>query len=161
MNPKEMIMTNSTNAKAFTIALVTALTLVFVPLAKAEGKRCSNATVKGTFGEKDTGFITAPPEFAGPFAGINTEVFDGNGGLAGAGMVSINGNIVPQTYKGTYMVNPDCTGTYTVLNSLGLTIHAFFVVVAGGNELEIVITDPGTVITCVAHRQSLKGEWEE
>jgi hypothetical protein len=53
---------------------------------------------------------------------------------------------------GTYQVNPDCTGTYTVTGG-GLTIDAFFVIDQDGNELKIVITDPGNVINCVAVKQ--------
>jgi len=140
----------STIAKAFTIA---ALALGVAPAANARNKGCSLATLKGTFADKVTGFITAPPEVAGPIAGVNLETFDGNGALTGTGTSSLNGNIVPGTYTGTYTVNPDCTGTYTVQNSLGLTVHAFFVIADGGNELHDIITDPGTVITCIHRRQ--------
>jgi hypothetical protein len=44
--------------------------------------------------------------------------------------------------------------TYTVeISPLGLKTDAFFVIDQGRNELQIVITDPGTVITCVARKQ--------
>lgn len=161
MNAKERIMKRNTTAKAFAIAAVTALALTVTPIAKADSRGCSNATLKGAFADKDTGFITAPPALAGPFAGVNTETYDGNGTLTGAGIVSLNGNIVPGTFTGTYHVNPDCTGTYTVQNSLGLTVHAFFVIDDGGNELQILITDPGTVITCIARRQYPMGDWRQ
>lgn len=151
-------MKRSTIVKAFTIAAVTALALGVAPLAKAQGKACSDATLKGTYADKDTGFITAPAALAGPFAGVNLETFDGDGALTGAGTVSLNGNIVQQTYTGTYTVNRDCTGTYTVQNSLGLTINAFFVIDDAGAELRIVITDPGTAITCIARRQYPVGD---
>jgi hypothetical protein len=161
MNAKEMIMKRSTTGKAFAIAAVTALALTVAPMAKADSKGCSNATLKGTFADKDTGFITAPPTLAGPFAGVNTEIFDGNGALTTTGMASLNGTIVPAASKGTYTVNPDCTGTYTVQNSLGLTIHAFFVIADSGNELHVIVTDPGTVITCIARRQYPMGDWRQ
>lgn len=143
----------STIKKTLAMSAVAALALALAPAAKAGNRGCSLATLKGAFADKDTGFLTAPPAMAGPFAGVNLETFDGRGGLTGAGIVSLNGNIVPGTFKGVYTVNPDCTGTYTVQNSLGLTVHAFFVIADGGNELYIVITDPGTVITCIARRQ--------
>jgi hypothetical protein len=155
-----MIMKLTTITKTLVMGAVAALTLV-APTAKAGGRTCSNATLKGTFADKDTGFLTAPPAMAGPFAGVNLETFDGHGALTGAGVVSLNGNIVPATFRGTYTVNPDCTGTYTVQNSLNLTVHAFFVIADGGDELQIVITDPGTVITCVARRQSRGGDSEQ
>jgi len=140
----------STITTTLAMAAVAALTLV-APVAKAQ-PGCSNATLKGTFSDKDTGFIVAPPQFAGPFVGVNLEVFDGTGGMTSTGMGSLNGNITTGTFKGTYTVNSDCTGTYSGLNSLGLTIHAFFVISDGGNQLDIVIIDPGTVISCVARR---------
>src|SRR5271157_3419482 len=114
MNAKERIMKRNTTAKTFAIAAVTALALTVAPIAKADSnsRGCSNATLKGAFADKDTGFITAPPALAGPFAGVQTEIFDGNGVLTTAGIASLNGNIVAVTGKGSYTVNPDCTGTY-------------------------------------------------
>lgn len=143
-------MKSSTIAKTFAIAAVTALGLGIAPTANAQNKACSNASLHGIFADKDTGFITSPPALAGPFAGVNVETFDGNGTLTGHGMVSLNGEIAPQSYTGTYTVNPDCTGTYTIeISPFGLTTHAFFVITDGGNELQVVITDPGNVITCI------------
>lgn len=42
--------------------------------------------------------------------------------------------------------------SYTVSGG-GLTVDAFFVIDQGGNELQIVITDSGNVIGCVARKQ--------
>ena len=114
MNAKEMIMKRSTIAKTFTIAAVTALALGIAPTAKADDKGCSNATLKGTFAYTASGFITAPPAMAGPFAGVGTQTFDGNGGTTATATLSQNGNILPVTITGTYTVNPDCTGTFTI-----------------------------------------------
>jgi hypothetical protein len=154
-------MKRSAITKFFAIAVATMVFLVVAPTGNAQGRTCSNLTLKGTFADNDTGFLTAPPAMAGPFAGVNRETFDGNGTMTGAGTVSLNGNIVPQTFKGTYTVNPDCTGTYTIQNSLGLTIHGFFVIADSGNELRVVIADPGTVITCIARRLFPIGSWEQ
>jgi len=154
-------MKRSTIAQTFTIAAVTALALGLAPMAKADSKGCSNATLKGTFVDKDSGWIfTSPSAAPVPFAGVNIETFDGNGTLTGTGMASVNGNIMSGTFKGTYTVNPDCTGTYTS-ESPGLTVHAFFVIDDSGNELQIVITNPGTVISCVARRQFPAGDWRQ
>jgi hypothetical protein len=102
----------------------------------AEDKGCSNASLQGTFADKDTGFITSPAAVAGPFAGVNVETFDASGNLTGHGVASLNGHVAQQSYTGTYTVNPDCTGTYTVeISPFGLTTHAFFVIAEGGNEL--------------------------
>jgi len=145
-------MKHSTIAKTLTIAAVTALGLVITPTAKADDKGCSNASLKGTFAQMGTGTITAPPSMAGPLANVGVLTFDGNGGIIGSLVNSINGATVPATETGTYKVNADCTGSYTVQLSLGFPANAFFVVTDGGNEIQIIITDPGAVITCVAKR---------
>jgi hypothetical protein len=155
-----MTMNRSTIAKAFTIAAVTALALGIAPTANAQDKGCSNATLKGTFAEKDTGFITNPPPApASLFAGVNLDTFDGKGTITASGFATLDGNGAPQTETGTYTVNSDCTGTYAVQISPGdFTAHAFFVIDDGGNELQIIVTDPGTVINCVARRVFPKRE---
>lgn len=90
MNAKELIMKRNTIAKTFAIAAVTALALGVAPTAKAENnKGCTNATLRGTFAHRATGFITAPPDMAGPLAGVGTDTFDGNGGFAGTATLSI------------------------------------------------------------------------
>ena len=138
----------SNTAKAMTIVAVFTLALTAVPAAKAAGKGCSNATLSGTYSDQDTGTIVG----VGPFAGVNVDRFDGKGNITISGMSSLNGSISAGVETGTYQVNADCTGTYTVTGG-GLTIDAFFVIAQTGNELRIVITDPGTVINCVARKQ--------
>src|SRR5260370_41329364 len=152
MNAKEMIMKPSI-AKTFTMAAVTALALAISPTAKADDKGCSNVTLTGTFACTSTGFITAPPDFAGPFAETGTQIFNGRGGTPAAVTLSQNGNILPVTIKGTYTVNPDCTGTFTLLVSpIGVTVHVFFVIDDSGNGFQAIETDPGLVITRIGRR---------
>jgi hypothetical protein len=159
MNAKGMTMKRNTIAKTFAIAAVMALALGMAPTAKADNKGCSNASLKGTFSHMATGFVTAPPAMAGPFAGVGTDTFDGHGGITGAATLSINGNIVPLTETGTYKVNPDCTGTYTVTSEGGTTI-ASFVITDGGNEIQAICTDPGIVLTHIYRRQfPALGDW--
>ena len=157
MNAKEKIMKRSITAKAFTIAAITALALALAPMAKAQGKPCSNATLKGTFADRDTGTIIG----VGPYAGVILERFSGTGKLTGSGVQSINGTVAAGTFAGTYEVKPDCTGTYTVHTPQGRTFHASFVIDDDGNELQILITDPGTVINCLARRQFPVGDSEQ
>jgi hypothetical protein len=155
-------MKRSIIAKTFATTAVAALGLVVTPTAKADNRGCSNATLKGAFSQKGTGFITTPPSTAGPMANVGTFIFDGNGAVTGTLINSLNGNIVPATETGTYAVNPDCTGTYTVqISPLGITGHAFFVIDDSGNELQIITTDPGVVILCVARRQFPVGDWRQ
>lgn len=160
MNAKEMIMKRSTLAKTYAIAAVTALALGLAPTAKADSnKGCSNASLKGTFAHVATGFLTAPPAMAGPFAGAGTDTFDGNGGFTGTATLSLNGNIVSATETGTYKVNPDCTGTYTVPGPGGTTV--FFVIADSGNEFHGVCADPGVVLTHTFRRQFPASDWRQ
>ena len=69
-------MTRSTIAKTFAIGAVAALALGLAPMAKAERKECSVATLEGSFVRRDTGFVTAPPTIAGPLAGVSLLVFE-------------------------------------------------------------------------------------
>jgi|SRR5579863_8752560 len=146
-------MKRSTIAKTFSMAAVTALALCISSTAKADDKGCSNATVRGSYAQTGTGVITAPPDQAGPFANVGTLVFDGNGGLTGALTISQNGMSAQATETGTYTVSSDCTGTYTVqIAPFGITSQAFFAIDTNGDELEIIVTDAGSVITCVAKK---------
>jgi hypothetical protein len=156
MNAKEIFMKRSTIAKNFAIAAVTALALGVAPMAKADNKGCSNATLKGTFAHTASGFEIAPPSIAGPLAGVGTDTFDGKGNVTTTAMLSINGNIVPVTATGTYTVNPDCTGTYKIP---GTTL--FLVIADSGNEIHAICVDPGVVLNHTFRRQYPAGDWRE
>jgi len=145
-------MTRINIARTFSMGAVAALALGLAPMAKAERKECSAATLEGSFVRRDTGFVTAPPAIAGPLAGVHLVVFDGNAAFTSTGFASLNGNVSESTGTGTYTVNPDCTGTYTSLSSTGRTGTAFFVIADNGNEIHILPTNPGASITCIARR---------
>lgn len=160
MNAKETIMKRSTISTTFAIAAVTALVLGLATTAKANDKGCSNATLIGTFGFTSTGFITTPPAVAGPFAGVGTQAFDGNGATTATATQSQSGNIRQVTITGTYSVNPDCTGTLTLLASPGgFTSHFYFVIDDTGNEFLAICTDPGVVLTRIERRQFQVTDW--
>jgi hypothetical protein len=143
----------TTVGKVLTIAALTTLALAIAPTVRASDKGCSNNTLRGSYAQIGTGVVTAPPDQAGPFANVGTLIFDGNGGVTGALVASSNGSSSPATETGTYTVNSDCTGTYTVqIAPFGITSQAFFAIDTNGDELEIIVTDPGSVITCVAKK---------
>ena len=167
-------MKHSSIARTFAIAAVTAIAVGVVPTAKASDKGCSNASLAGTFADKDTGFIIPGANAAPiPFAGVNVITFDGNGNMKATGFSSVGGSTGPQVETGTYTVNPDCTGTYTVaicstepctlqpLTSGAVIVHALFVIDESLSELQIIIKDPTNVITCVARRQFSVGDWRQ
>jgi hypothetical protein len=152
------------NAKNFAIAALTALALCVAPAAKADDKGCSNASLQGSFADKDIGWVILGPNTSPvPFAGVNSITFDGNGNMTATGWGSFGGSTAAQNEVGTYKVNPDCTGTYAVTidpnTPDAMPAHAFFVIDDNLNELQIIVIDAGNVITCVARRQFSLGDW--
>jgi hypothetical protein len=157
-----MIMKRTNIANNLAITVATALALGVAPTAQAEDKGCSNISLKGTFAYRVTGFITAPPQIAGPFASVGTQTFDGNGGTTAAAWVSQNGNILQVTIKGIYTVNPDCTGTFTTqISPVGITSHVFFVIDDDEAGFQAIQTDPGVVVAGIARRQFPVGDGKQ
>ena len=82
-------MTRNSIAKTLAMGAVAALALNLAPLAKAERKECSAATLEGSFVRRDSGFVITPPGVAGPLSGVYLVIFDGNGGFTSAGFSSL------------------------------------------------------------------------
>ena len=146
---------NFTIAKTFAIAAITALALGITSTANAEDKKCSVATLQGTFVYTSTGaIVSAPiPSLVGPSAEVGTLHFDGIGGVTFAFNSSQNGNIGPGTATGIYTVNDDCTGTYTEGYTSGFTAHFSFVLDDYGNGFQAICQDMGVVDTVIARKQ--------
>jgi len=162
MKTQEMIMKNSAIAKTFALAAVTALALGIAPAAKADNKGCSNASLTGTFAYTLTETVIAPPAIAGPSAEVGTQTFDGKGATTGTATLSANGTIFQLTFAGTYTVNPDCTGTFTLqIAGTPITQHVFFVIDDSGAEFRAIETDAGFVGTRIARRQFPSGDWRQ
>jgi hypothetical protein len=160
MNAKEITMKRITLVKTLTIAAVAVLALGIAPAAKAQS--CSILSLHGAFSYKGTGTIVSPPEIAGPIDEVGTLTFNGNGVVTGAGVLNQGGTATPVTKTGTYTVNPDCTGTYTVQYSLGFSSQFFFVIDSiepvglaylKGNELQVLCEDAGVVLDGTVRNQ--------
>ena len=125
------------------IAFATVFVLGIVPRAQAgEDRECSTASLRGSFGFTSAGTLLAlPPPNAGPFAEIGRQTFDGQGNTEGTATLSANGNIRHVTFFGTYVVNPDCTGSMTLfILPFGTTITLDFVIDDDGAELRALLT---------------------
>jgi hypothetical protein len=113
-------------------------------------RRCSNATLKGSYGftiagTRPTGPPPAPVE---NFIGLAITNFDGNGGLTqtyGTSHGSILGDSSTDVGSGTYEINPDCSGTAT-LNLAGhgtpVSLRLWVLVVEGGDQINLVVMTP-------------------
>ena len=152
---------------ATVVVLATAFGLGIAPKAQAwEDKECSNATLKGSFGYSSTGTLLdsfVPPPFAGPFAEVGRQTFDGKGKTDGTATVSSNGNINQAVaINGTYEVKSDCTGSMTLnIPAFGATVHVDFVIDRDGEEIRAIVTDAGVIESRVYKKQFLEGRKEK
>lgn len=150
-------MKRTTIAKTLVITVATALALGIAPQAMAN---CSNATLRGAYAFTSTGSTTAAsPAGAGLVAEVGTQTFDGNGNTIGTATLSGNGTLFQLSITGTYQVNSDCTGTFTLMvtfpasSGIGtIPVHVSFVIDGIGTELRAIETDPGDVITRIYER---------
>jgi hypothetical protein len=148
---------------ALVIVFATMFVLGILPKAQADEHRgCSNDSLQGSFGFTNTGTnIALPPPLAGPIAQIGRQTFDGRGNTHGTATLSANGSIFSVTVQGTYVVNPDCTGSMTLyVSPFGSTVNADFVIDDDGAELRAIVTDAGAIESLVFKKQFPGGRKE-
>jgi len=123
-----------------TLALIVSSTLT------AYARPCSNQTLKGTYANSLHGLIY-PPDGSAPLvlAGVVKSTYDGQGNFTQVDAVGVNGHLTPgwRPGSGTYSVNPDCTGTSTIVIPGMADVHLQFVVSPSGNTSHFVVIDPG------------------
>jgi hypothetical protein len=110
---------------------------------------CSKASLHGAFIYISTGTLLdsyVPAPYAGPFAEVGRQTFDGKGKTTGTATLSSNGNITPVTIEGTYTVSADCNGTMTLnIPALDALVHVDFVIGGDGTQLRAIVTDTGVI----------------
>ncbi len=115
---------------------------------------CSNATIQGTYAFTIHGTILNSDGSTLLIDGLAKTTFDGKGNLTQLDAVAINGNVAPgwASNTGTYTVNPDCTGTFTVTNGSQSPVHLQMIIARSGNTIHDMVTDPGFATTAEAER---------
>src|ERR1017187_1515636 len=115
---------------------------------------CTNATIQGTYAFTIHGTILNPDGSTLLVDGLAKTTFDGKGNLTQLDAVAINGNVAPgwASNTGTYAVNPDGTGTFTVTNGSQAPVHLQMIVAQSGNTIHDMVTDPGVATTAEAER---------
>lgn len=116
--------------------------------AQSETPACNNKLIRGNYGVTIQGTKLVGPGPTGSQVGVAVVEYDGKGNLTQLDTVTINGDVVadfthtPAT--GTYSVNANCTGTFTINFTDGRpTVVTNFVVVDNGNEIDAVVTSAG------------------
>jgi hypothetical protein len=114
---------------------------------------CTDSTIKGDYAFTIHGQILTPN---GPLLvdGIAKTTFDGDGNLTQVDAVAVNGSIaeVWRPGTGTYTLNPDCTGTMTLINEGQAPLRLAIVVSQSGNVIHTVVTNLGRAVTSDAER---------
>jgi hypothetical protein len=126
---------------------------------------CNNWLIAGVYGFTIEGTkLSNPPGTnqnapLGPQVGVAITQFDGKGGLIQLDSVTIAGiqsaNLSETPTLGTYAVNADCTGTFTLNFTDGRpTVTTYFVVVDDGKEIDTMVkgVPPNTIAGVIATR---------
>ena len=130
--------------------LSTLIAALYVPASThaQDNPICRNRLIAGDYGFTIHGQKLGGPGLIGPQVGVAMTHFDGDGSFTQTDTVTINGFVVadfthpPAT--GTYAVNSDCTGTFTINFTDGRPpVATAFVVVDNGNEIDVVVTSAG------------------
>jgi hypothetical protein len=125
--------------------------------AQSDSKACNNELIRGNYGFTVQGTKLGGMGPTGQQVGVAMTEFDGKGNLTQIDTVTIDYNVVadfshtPAT--GTYTVNKNCTGTFTLNFTDGRPpVAASFVVVNSGDEIDTVVTSAGGMEGILATR---------
>jgi hypothetical protein len=126
------------------------LTLAFASAGYAQSNSpvCTDKMLVGSYGFTIQGTKLSGPGPTGPQVGVAMAHFYGNGQFTQIDTVTIGGEVVSDfthtPANGTYTVNGDCTGTFTITFSDGRPpVTTNFVVVDYGYEIDTVVTSAG------------------
>ena len=133
------------------LALVaTMLTFTTLPAMAAP---CSQFGVAGDYGYSFSGFVATPTGTFVPAAGAGRITFDRHGNVTGTQTRSLTGSALDETFSGSYTVNADCTGSFTVVVQPDTRTSVVNLVWTDDtNGVSAVFTNPGFVIAVTARR---------
>jgi hypothetical protein len=132
-----------------TLALAASSTLT------VHASACSNSTIEGTYAFTIRGTLFLPNGSTAVIDGIDKVTFDGKGNFTQVDAVATNGILDAPGFRpgsGTYSVNPDCTGTQTIMVPGLPDLHLEFIVAQSGNTIHQVVIDPGFATTAEGER---------
>ena len=120
---------------------------------KADGAKCSNATLEGMYLFAQNG-VELKGNDQRPFAIAGYDVYDGNGKVKGHASANFNGKITrsKEPLPGTYTVKANCTGTLTFTNGTRYDIF----IAPDGSMFTFVHTNPELVSSGFEQRGSAK-----
>ncbi len=134
-----------TNAAALLLLTLAALGSGY---AQTHSAACNDKLIAGNYGFTVQGTKLGGQGPTGPQVGVAMTHFDGKGGLSQIDTVTVDGEVVADwthpRATGTYSVNSDCTGTFTItFKDNRPPVVANFVVAANGDEIDTVVISAG------------------
>lgn len=140
--------------------LYTLLALAVAPSLLADDEnRCSFRSVAGKWGFRYAGAVLP----SDPVGAVGVFTLDKNGNVSDGKLTENDaGSITHATFSGTFTANPDCTG------ALAITLFVDGIPIGNGalevvwfdnsNEVRMVLTDSGEVLTLDGQRLFPKGD---
>jgi hypothetical protein len=123
---------------------------------KQDSQFCAITDFAGAYQVDLGGTIVTPKSLAGQFHTIGRLVADGNGNFTALTFANYNGNVVQETFNGTYDVNARCSVTMTYTGGSGPTPQT--ITISGslgghGEILPVMITTSGYAVAGVLRAQ--------
>ena len=131
--------------------------VVFTSMASAQGNpnACTNSAVAGTYTLACSGWTAAGPGGSlVPIMQVGVVTSDSDGNWSGTATINIGGQAVIPGAKvtGKTTVNSDCTGSITYNKGTPSELNVSYVANPRAEQLNGLITDKGTVASCVLQR---------
>ena len=139
----------------FRILFLLTLVVVGTQSSTAHARDCSNSTIRGSYAFTIHGTLFLPDGSTLVIDGIDKVTFDGKGNFTQVDAVATNGKLDAPGWRpgtGTYSVNPDCTGTQTIVVPGLPDLHLQFIVAQSGNTIHQIVIDPGFATTAEGER---------
>lgn len=136
------------NGNTMNLLLLSPLgTDVRINLSKQRRASCTNGDLNGDYALNLAGVIINSPSVpAGPFARVGKVSFDGAGAFSANVHTSYAGRLVPETFRGTYVMDKNCSFTTTF--SMGFTSGWFGVMADTQSGANLIQSAPsGAVVT--------------
>jgi len=137
------------------VVLLAAGTNVKAQSTAGETQSCTNASLVGPYGYLLQGNLIQQGGIV-PYADMGSLTADGKGNFSGTGTESFAGTIEQGTsITGTYIVNSDCTGSVSLAygGQVNITFHFNLVILNNGQDIRLMQTDSGSIVSGVAHLQ--------